>query len=98
LFETYVVSAVAVILLGSALFPGYTNAIIYPLMIGAASIVTTIVGTWLSAWAKVKYYGAMYKGFAVTGILSAIVFLPSPKKLWAITECIPLPIFFTARL
>ena len=82
LFETYVVSAVAVILLGSALFPGYTNAIIYPLMIGAASIVTTIIGTWFVRLGKSKnIMGAMYKGFAVTGILSAIVFWPLTQKI-----------------
>ncbi|MDR3643244.1 MAG: sodium-translocating pyrophosphatase [Candidatus Doudnabacteria bacterium] len=82
LFETYVVSAVAVILLGSALFPGYANAIIYPLMIGAASIVTTIIGTWFVRLGKSKnIMGAMYKGFAVTGILSAIVFWPITQKI-----------------
>jgi K(+)-stimulated pyrophosphate-energized sodium pump len=82
LFETYVVSAVAVILLGSALFPGYTNAVIYPLMIGAVSIVTTIIGTWFVRLGKSKnIMGAMYKGFAVTGILSAIAFWPITQKI-----------------
>jgi K(+)-stimulated pyrophosphate-energized sodium pump len=84
LFETYVVSAVAVILLGSALFPGYTNAIIFPLIIGAVSIVTTIIGTWFVKLGKSKnIMGAMYKGFAVTGILSAIAFWPITQKIMA---------------
>jgi K(+)-stimulated pyrophosphate-energized sodium pump len=82
LFETYVVSAVAVILLGSALFPGYTNAIIYPLIIGAVSIVTTIIGTWFVKLGKSKnIMGAMYKGFIVTGILSALAFWPITQKI-----------------
>jgi len=82
LFETYVVSAVAVILLGSALFPGYTNAIIYPLMISAVSIITTIIGTWFVRLGKSKnIMGAMYKGFAVTGILSAVAFWPITQKI-----------------
>ncbi len=84
LFETYVVSSVAVILLGSAVFVGYSNALIYPLLIGAVSIVTTIVGTWFVKLGKSKnVMGAMYKGFAVTGILSAIAFYPITQKMMA---------------
>jgi K(+)-stimulated pyrophosphate-energized sodium pump len=82
LFETYVVSAVAVILLGAFVFPNFTNAIIFPLMIGAAAIVTTIIGTWFVRLGKSNnIMGAMYKGFAVTGILSAIAFWPITKWL-----------------
>ena len=82
LFETYVVSTVAVMLLGSFIFPGSTNAIIYPLLIGAVSILTTIAGTWFVRLGKSKnIMGAMYKGFAVTGILSAVAFYPITQKL-----------------
>jgi K(+)-stimulated pyrophosphate-energized sodium pump len=78
LFETYVVSAVAVILLGSYLFPSYPNAIVFPLLIGAASIVTTIIGTWFVRLGKKSdnIMGALYKGLVVTGILSAVAFYP----------------------
>ncbi|MDP3645665.1 MAG: sodium-translocating pyrophosphatase [bacterium] len=77
LFETYVVSAVAVILLGSYLFPAYPNSIVYPLLIGAASIVTTIIGTWFVRLGKSgNIMGALYKGLIVTGVLSAIAFYP----------------------
>ncbi len=82
LFETYVVSAVAVILLGDIIFPGFVNAIIFPLIIGGASIITTIIGTWFVRLGSSKnIMGAMYKGFAVTGILSAISFYPITKNL-----------------
>ncbi len=77
LFETYVVSAVAVILLGSYLFPGNGNAVVYPLLIGAASIVTTIIGLWFVRLGKSQsIMGALYKGLIVTGILSAVTFYP----------------------
>jgi len=77
LFETYVVSAVAVILLGSYLFPSFPNSIIYPLLIGAASIVTTIIGTWfVRLGSSGSIMGALYKGLIVTGILSAASFYP----------------------
>jgi K(+)-stimulated pyrophosphate-energized sodium pump len=99
LFETYVVSTIAVILLGNFVFTTkiitlddfgnlvtnvsvFGNALIYPLMIGAASIVTTIIGTWFVRLGKSKnIMGAMYKGFAVTGVLSAIAFYPITKAL-----------------
>ncbi|MBI3231667.1 MAG: sodium-translocating pyrophosphatase [Candidatus Doudnabacteria bacterium] len=97
LFETYVVSSIAVILLGSFVFgnwsiralgdedirPFYKSmAIVYPLLIGAASIITTIIGTWFVRLGKSQnIMGAMYKGFAVTGILSAIAFYPITKIL-----------------
>ncbi len=98
LFETYVVSTVAVMLLGNFVFKdqmiisdwtgvgvttfGFTNAIIYPLLIGAASIITTIIGTWFVRLGKSKnIMGALYKGLIVSGILSAIAFYPITIKL-----------------
>ncbi len=89
LFETYVVSTVAVILLGSFTFNNWqswnaSNALVYPLLIGAVSIITTIIGTWFVRLGKSQnVMGAMYKGFAVTGILSAIAFYPITKMLMA---------------
>src|SRR6185503_3507222 len=84
LFETYVVSSIAVILLGATLFPGYVNAIVYPLMIGAVSIVTTIVGTWfVRLGSSQSIMGALYKGLIVSGILSAVAFYPITKMLMA---------------
>jgi len=82
LFETYVVSAVAVILLGHVVFPNYINAIVYPLIIGATSIVTTIIGTWFVRLGKSQnIMGALYKSLIVTGVLSAISFYPITKYL-----------------
>ena len=82
LFETYAVSAIAVILLGHAIFPNFTNALVYPLVIGAASIVTTIIGTWFVRLGKSgNIMGAMYKSLIVTGVLSALAFYPITKQL-----------------
>lgn len=82
LFETYVVSAIAVILLGSTVLPGYENAIIYPLIIGGASIITTIIGTWFVRLGKKKnIMGALYKSLITTGVLSAISFYPITMEL-----------------
>jgi K(+)-stimulated pyrophosphate-energized sodium pump len=81
LFETYAVSTVAVMLLGSFTFEGtnaQSQAVIYPLIIGAVSIVTSIIGTWfvrLGANSK-SIMWAMYKGLIVAGVLSAAAFYP----------------------
>ncbi len=82
LFETYAVTSVATMLLGSLVFSNFNNAIIYPLAIGGVSILSTIVGTWFVKLGKKKdIMGALYKGLGVAGILSAIGFYPITKWL-----------------
>jgi K(+)-stimulated pyrophosphate-energized sodium pump len=82
LFETYAVSAIAVILLGSIVFGPQSNAVVYPLLIGAISIITTIIGTWFVRLGKSKnIMGALYKGLIASGILSAIAFYPITNAL-----------------
>ena len=79
LFETYAVTLVATMLLGGLLFAGNEgakfNALIYPLALGAASIVASIIGTFfVSAKEGGKIMNALYKGVIVSGIVSAIAF------------------------
>ncbi len=94
LFETYVVSTIAVMLLGSFTFNSSRmegignnlmsteNAIVFPLLIGAVSIITSIIGTWFVRLGKSQnIMGALYKGLVVSGVLSAIAFYPITLKL-----------------
>jgi K(+)-stimulated pyrophosphate-energized sodium pump len=84
LFETYVVTSVAAMLLGSLIFPGNENAIIYPLLIGAAAIISSIIGSFfIKLGKKGNIMGALYKGLAATGIIAAILFYPVTKWLAA---------------
>ena len=80
LFETYVVTVVATMVLGSILFLGadiMADFMVYPLAIGAVCILTSIAGTFfVKLGASQNIMGALYKGFIVTGVLSAIVLLP----------------------
>lgn len=84
LFETYAVTSVATMLLGSLLFVGFQNAVIYPLAIGGIAIFASIIGTWFVKIGKSQnIMGALYKGLAVAGVLAAIAFYPLTKMLMA---------------
>jgi K(+)-stimulated pyrophosphate-energized sodium pump len=82
LFETYAVTSVATMLLGSLLFSNFNNAVIYPLAIGGIAIFASIIGTWFVKIGKTKnIMGALYKGLIASGILAAISFYPITKML-----------------
>jgi K(+)-stimulated pyrophosphate-energized sodium pump len=80
LFETYAVTIVATMLLGGLLFAGQgaaatLNAIVFPLALGSASIVSSIIGTFfVTAKPGSKIMNALYKGVIVSGIVSAVAF------------------------
>jgi K(+)-stimulated pyrophosphate-energized sodium pump len=81
LFETYAVTTIAAMLLGHLLFgTNHPGAITFPLILGAVSIVASIIGTLFVRMADNavpspgKIMGAMYKGLLVASVLSAIAF------------------------
>ncbi len=77
LFETYAVTIVATMVLASIFSPEDYNLMIYPLAIGGACIITSIIGTWFVKLGKSKsIMGALYKGFIVTAITSLIIMYP----------------------
>jgi len=83
LFETYAVTAVAAMLLGSLAFGGAENAILFPLAIGAASVVASIVATFFIRLGKSKnIMNALYKGLIAAEVLAAIMFYPITKWLF----------------
>ena len=80
LFETYAVTAIAAMLLANETFKnqiasGRTDILIYPLLLCAASIVTSIAGTFFVKLGKDKnIMGALYKGLIVAGLAAAVAF------------------------
>lgn len=75
LFETYAVTAVAAMLLGHLLFPDHPIATEFPLVLGAISIVASMIAVFFVKLGKKAYImGALYKGMFGAAILSAIVF------------------------
>jgi len=82
LFETYAVTIVATMVLASIFSPQDYNLMIYPLAIGGACIITSIIGTWFVKLGKTKsIMGALYKGFIVTAITSLIIMYPITESI-----------------
>ena len=78
LFETYAVTLIATMLLGSLMIDSFgTSAIYYPMVLGALSIIASVIGTFfVKAGKSGSIMGALYKGVIVSGVLAAIAFYP----------------------
>jgi K(+)-stimulated pyrophosphate-energized sodium pump len=93
LFETYAVTAIAAIILGSLTFTDFPNAVLYPLAIGAVSIIASILGIYfvkLDSDAKEiteksggQIMGALYKGLGASSVIALIAFYFLTKYLMA---------------
>jgi K(+)-stimulated pyrophosphate-energized sodium pump len=86
LFETYVVTVVATMVLSTIYFAGdpelLSRIMLYPLAIGAACVVTSIIGTFfVRLGSNNSIMGALYKGFIATGILSLVALYPITSLL-----------------
>ena len=99
LFETYAVTIVATMVLASIFFastPMLFSMMTYPLAIGGACIITSIIGTFFVRLGKKKsIMGALYKGFIASAVLSLVA-------IWYVTDSLigmgPLPgVAFTGQ-
>jgi len=83
LFETYAVTVIATMLLGGLMAESAgANAVLYPLVLGGASIIASIIGAF---FVKVKaggsIMGALYKGVIISGVIAAVMFYPITTQL-----------------
>jgi len=100
LFETYCVTTVAAMLLGFLTFgdkiPGATT---FPLVMGAVSIVASIIGSWIVGLGKVdktRIMSSLYSGMILAGVLALIGFYFVTNKVFAGTDVNPISIFVCA--
>ena len=100
LFETYGVTLIATMLLGSLLLENTDAGVLYPLVLGAVSIVASIIGTF---FVKTKeggsVMGALYKGVIVSGIIAAIAFYPVTTAMMSDIDGLnPLSLWFASLI
>ncbi len=76
LFETYAVTAVAVMLLGVLTFEQSTRVVIFPLVLGGVAIIASIIGTFAVRTTTGNVERALYQGLVLSGILAAAAFAP----------------------
>ena len=76
LFETYAVTAIAVILLGVLTFHESTRVALYPLVIGGAAIIASIIGTFAVRTKTDNVERALLQGLIVSGVIAAAAFAP----------------------
>src|SRR3954462_10766682 len=82
LFETYAVTAVAVVVLGVLTFDQIGEVAVYPLVVGGVSLIASIIGTYAVRGVNVER--ALYQGLIVSGGLAAVAFLPI--SLWMMDD------------
>ncbi len=83
LFETYAVTAVAVMLLGVLTFDN-ESVVIYPLVLGGVSIIASIIGTFAVKSKTGNVERALYQGMLVAGVIAALLFIP--VTLWMMDD------------
>ncbi len=75
LFETYAVTTVAAMVLAHLIFPGNQSAMVLPLVLGAVSIIASIIATFFVRLGRSEYImGALYKGMFGAAIIAAVGF------------------------
>ena len=84
LYETYVVTLVAAMLLAHTIYGAGSPAILFPMVIGGVSIIASVIGTYFVRLGKSEYImGALYKGLIVSGVLAVVAFYPLANKFMA---------------
>jgi K(+)-stimulated pyrophosphate-energized sodium pump len=97
LFETYAVTVVATMLLAGLTMQALgVNAVLYPLLLGAVSIVASVIGTFFVKTREGgKIMGALYRGVIVSGVIAAAAFYPISTALLGAQA---VPLYFCALI
>ncbi len=99
LFETYAVTSVAAMLLGSLVFRNHPQAVYFPLALGSISILTSIIGILTVTMGQGgSVMGRLYRGLGVSAVLSAIVFFFLSHSMMSWVPSGPNSIFVAALI
>lgn len=99
LFETYAVTAIAAMILGSLISAG-SQLVLLPLFLGAISILASIVGTFFVSLGKSQnIMMALYKGLMVSAVLAAVGFYFIIKKFEFVgSQLEPLKVYYASLI
>ncbi len=98
IFETYLITAIAAMILGQLLFPAFYSAVIFPLLILSMGIFASVIGSYFVKLKGKNIMGALYKGMIVTAILCAVLFYPVTSALMAENGAFPVLNLYLAAL
>jgi K(+)-stimulated pyrophosphate-energized sodium pump len=100
LFETYAVTAVAAMLIGSLLWPENPMVIEFPLVLGAISIIASIIAIFFVRLGKSEYImGALYKGMFGAAIIAGVAFFFACQKyMGGLGEITAMNIYFSTLI
>lgn len=98
IFETYVITAIAAIILGNLLLPSSGKALTFPLVLLAAGIFASVLGSFFVKLSGKSIMGALYKGLFATVILCAAFFYPITSALMSDNGLIPALNLFLASM
>ena len=100
LFETYAVTAVAAMLIGSLLWPENPMVIEFPLVLGAISIIASIIAIFFVRLGKSEYImGALYKGMFGAAIIAGVAFFFACRKyMGGLGEITAMNIYFSTLI
>ncbi|MEW5907758.1 MAG: sodium-translocating pyrophosphatase [Patescibacteria group bacterium] len=84
LFETYAVTIIAAMLLGSLLFSSNMLAVLFPLLLGGLAIIASLISTFFvrlpkKSLGEINIMAGLYKGLTAAAIISALFFLPAAR-------------------
>lgn len=110
LFETYLISIISVMILGTLIFPENPKMVFLPLCLAGIAILASIIATYFvrlkrenlkgksSASSRAGILAALYKGLIVSGILAAIGFFPIIKNFTEPLGLSPIRVYFTTLI
>lgn len=96
LFETYAVTAIATMLLGTLMFGASSRAVIYPLILGGVSILASILGSFFVRLSGVKIMAALYKGIVASGVFAAVAFYFVTR--YVMSDYDPMKLFYSSLI
>ncbi|OGE27722.1 sodium-translocating pyrophosphatase [Candidatus Daviesbacteria bacterium RIFCSPHIGHO2_01_FULL_40_11] len=98
IFETYIVTVIAAMILGQLLFLGYEQAVAFPLLILAMGIFASVLGSFFVKLTGKNIMKALYRGMIVTALLCAVLFYPVTVVLMGDNGAFPVLNLYLAAL